>query len=103
MVMEHYTLSVNESETRDGLDVDVYDEDDTIEASTWVGYEDYGVTPERAEDGPGPRETGFSADVTVLDLQVERDADAFILRVLGDQDTLAIQRVSDEQWGLIAE
>lgn len=99
--MRSYTLSVRESDTEDGLDVDVYDEDGTIEASTWVGYEDYGVVPDR-EDGENPdaRKTEFSADVTVLDLQVERDTGAFTLRVLGDRETLASERILDEQWGL---
>lgn len=101
MVMRRYTLTVRESETGDGLDVDIHGEDGTIEASTWVGYEDYGVAPDREDGGdPNVRETEFSADVTVLDLQIERDTGAFTLRVLGDRDPLASERVPDEQWGL---
>ncbi|MDL5361770.1 hypothetical protein [Halalkalicoccus sp. NIPERK01] len=100
MVMQTYILHVEESETGDGLDVDVYDEDGAIEASTWVGYEDYGVT---AGDGdPGPTETTFDADVLTLDLQVERDDGGFTVRVLGDGETLASARIADDEWGLDA-
>lgn len=101
MVMQTYTLHVEESETGDGLDVDVYDEDGTIEASAWVGYEDYGVASRGGD--PEPTETTFSADVLTLDLQVERDDGGFTVRVLGDGETLANERVDDEEWGLAAE
>ncbi|KYH27554.1 hypothetical protein HAPAU_02220 [Halalkalicoccus paucihalophilus] len=101
MVMHTYTFHVEESETGDGLDVDVYDEDGTIEASTWIGYEDYRVT---AGDGDTETsETTFSADVMTLDLQVERDDGGFLVRVLGDAETLASERIADEEWGLSAE
>ncbi|MCL7416971.1 MAG: hypothetical protein M8354_03920 [Halalkalicoccus sp.] len=102
MVMETYTLHVTESETGDGLDVDVYDEDGTIEASTWIGYGDYRVSPDRdrADDRSAATETTFSADVMTLDLQVERDDGGFTVRVLGDAETLASERLADEEWGL---
>ncbi len=97
--MESYTLTVAESETGDGLDVDVYNEDGTIDASTWVGYEDHGVTAEEVDD-PATYESEFTADVMTLDLQVERDDGGFLVRVLGDQETLAEERLDDEEWGL---
>ncbi|ADJ16045.1 hypothetical protein [Halalkalicoccus jeotgali] len=100
MALKTYTLHVEESETEDGLDVDVYDADGTIEASTWIGYEDYGVTSRGGD--PEPTETTFSADVLTLDLQVERDEAAFLIRVLGDAEILASKRLVDEAWGLAA-
>lgn len=100
MVMESYTLRVEGSETGDGLDVDVYDEDGTIEASTWIGYEDYGVRPDRAGDGPNASEAAFTADVLTLDLQIERDDGGFTVHVLGDRETLVSERIGDDEWGL---
>lgn len=103
MAMRTYTLAIDESENEDGLDVDVYNEDGTIDASTWIGYEDHGVTVDRSGDDPDAHESEFTADVMTLDLQVERDEEAFLVRVLGDQETLAEDRLGDEEWGLATE
>ncbi|MEM4780560.1 MAG: hypothetical protein QXG03_03215 [Halalkalicoccus sp.] len=101
MVMQTYTLQVVESETDDGLDVDVYGEDGTIEASTWIGYDDYRVA--QSGEAPDPLETGFTADVLALDVQVERDGEAFAVRVLGNGEELTSERLVDGEWGLADE
>lgn len=103
MAMQTYTLAIDESETGDGIDVDVYNEDGTIDASTWIGYEDHGVAADRSGDESPSHETEFTADVMTLGLQIERDDAGFLVRVLGDQDPLAEERLDDEEWGLATE
>lgn len=98
MTIETYRLEVRDADG-EGLDADVYGSDDVIEASTRVAYDDYDLEPV-ADHDPEPRVREVTADVTTLDLQIERDAAGFSVRVLGDRDDLVTERVDDEDWGL---
>jgi hypothetical protein len=94
MSLETYRLEVRESDT--GLDADVYDSEEMIEESTHVSYDDFDVeAPDRDEDVSRSEEV--TADVTELDVQVQRDGAGFAFELLGDRETLTTVRVDDEE------
>lgn len=99
MTIETYRLEVREVEDN-GIDVDVYDEDDLVEASTRIPYDDYDLDPADGREDPSPIVREVTADVTTLDVQYERDDGGFSVRVLGDRDELLTERVDDESWDL---
>lgn len=101
MSIETYRLEVDETETGDGIDVDLYDEDDLIEASTRVSYDDYDIEPDDDRDSPDSIVREVTTDVTTVDLQYERDDAGFRVRVLGDRDELVTERIDDEDWELV--
>ncbi|WP_368411735.1 hypothetical protein [Haladaptatus halobius] len=101
MSITTYTLVVRENESREGIRAEVRG-DGTIEESARISYDDYGLTAER-ERIPDERRTEFTADATTLRLQTERDGGGFQFRVLGDGETLAEQRVTDDEWNVTAE
>ncbi|MFC7006609.1 hypothetical protein [Halalkalicoccus salilacus] len=85
---------------RGGISVDLYNADGTIDESTWIDYDDHGLAVSREGDEPPVAEREVTTDAMRLDLQIERLADAFEVRLLGDTGTLETQRVEDEKWGL---
>jgi hypothetical protein len=99
MPMQTYRLEVRETDVP-GIDVDVYGEDDLIEESTHVAYGDFDVEPPADRETPSPKTEEVTADVTELDLQVQRDEGEFVVRLLGDREDLAVIRVGDEEWTL---
>jgi hypothetical protein len=103
MAMETYTFRIEEAENGEGITADVYDYDGLIEESTWIDYAEYGLRSQRDEDTPEPREQELNVDTLTMNLQVERDGEAFSIRVLGDSDSLATERITDDEWGLIPE
>ncbi|AGB39089.1 hypothetical protein [Natronococcus occultus] len=94
MALETYRLEVQGSET--GLDADVYDDEEMIEESTHVSYEDFDAA---ATEGAAEvsKNEAVTADVTDVDIQVQRDGTAFTFELLGDRETLATIRVDDEE------
>lgn len=100
MTMETYRLEVEEMTEREGLTADLYGEDDLVEASTRVAYEDHGLEPsdDREDDVRVTREV--TTDVTTIDVQFERDDAGFAFRVLGDRDEIATERLDDEELGV---
>lgn len=100
MPMQTYRLEVDETETGNGIDVDLYDEDDLVEASTRVAYGDHGLEPDDDRSSPDPIVREVTTDVMSVDLQYERDDAGFRFRVFGDRDELVTERVEDEEWGL---
>ncbi|MFC6835451.1 hypothetical protein [Halomarina ordinaria] len=101
MALETYRLVVEETDNREGITADVYGESDTIVETTRLPYEDYGLTA--GEEAPDAREQEFTADVLTLTLQHGRGDGTFEVRVLGDGDELAVERIADDDWGLAAE
>lgn len=99
MTMETYRLEVRETETN-GIDVDVLDADDLIEASTRVAYADYDLEPPESRSETPSYSEEITTDVTTLDLQYERDDGGFEFRLLGDRDELTRVRVDDDEWDL---
>ncbi|MWG35732.1 hypothetical protein [Halomarina oriensis] len=103
MSLETYRLVVDETETTDEMTVDLYDEDDLLEASTRVPYEEFGLLAIRDEDRPDPIEHETTADVMTVSLDIQRQQGAFEIRVLGDTDErLLTERVTDSDWNLAA-
>lgn len=100
MPMETYRLEVREAETGEGIDVDLYDEDDLVDTSTRVAYEEFGLEPEDGRAEPTPEVRELRTDATRTDVQFERDGAGFQFRVIGDGDDLVTTRVDDEEWGL---
>lgn len=98
MSLQTYRLEIRDTETG-GIDVDVYGEDDLVEASTRVIYDEYGLESDGSTDSDAIVEE-VTADVMTLDIQTERDGAGFSFRLLGDRDELASVRVDDEEWGL---
>ena len=104
MSLETYRLVVDETDTTDGMTVDLYDEDDLLEASTRVPYEEFGLMAIRDDERPDPIERETTADVMTVSLDVQRQQGAFELRVLGDSsERLLTERVADSDWGIAAE
>ena len=99
MATETYTLRIEEADSTEGISIDLYNEDGTIDESTWIDYDDHGLAVSR-EGEPPAAEREVTTDAMRLDLQIERLADAFEVRVLGDTGTLETQRLEDEEWGL---
>ncbi|WP_247004932.1 hypothetical protein [Halosolutus gelatinilyticus] len=97
MSLSTYRLEIEEVEGS-GIDADVYGEDDLIEDSTHVSYDDYAIGPDEAGNGPSYTEE-VTADVTTIDLQVERTDGGFAFRLLGDRDELAVVRIDDDELG----
>ena len=99
MSIETYRFELREV-PGSGIDADVYGDDDVIEESTHVAYDDYDLDPpEEREETPSHAEE-ITADVTTLDLQYERDDGGFSFRLLGDRDELTTVRVDDDEWDL---
>ena len=99
MSMETYRIVISEDEAAEELLVDVYNIDDIIEATERIPYEEYALTS-TTESSPDPRETDATADATILDVQVTRVEEAFEIRLLGDREELAVERIADADWGL---
>ncbi|MDG5820962.1 hypothetical protein [Natronococcus sp. A-GB7] len=94
MSLETYRLEVRESDA--GLDADVYDSEGLIEESTHLSYDDFDVeAPDR--DEAVSRSEEITADVTELDVQIQRDGAGFTFELLGDRETLTTVRVDDEE------
>lgn len=100
MPMETYRFEVRETETGEGIDASLYDEDDLVEASTRVTYEEYGLDPDDGREEPTPEVREVRTDATRTDVQFERDPAGFEFRVIGGGEDLATARVDDEEWGL---
>ncbi|ELY96953.1 hypothetical protein C482_14319 [Natrialba chahannaoensis JCM 10990] len=98
MPRQTYRLTVTESSEADdsvhGLDATVYDENETIVASTRVAAEEYDFEP--SSQDVSDAETSFTADVTTIDLQFGHDGASIVFRVLGDRDEIAAVRLNDE-------
>lgn len=101
MPLTTYTLVVRENESNEGIVAEVRS-DGSIEGSTAISYGDFGLTAVRDDWVPDERRTDVAADVTTIRLQTERDGERFSFRVLGDGETIAEQRVTDDEWNLVA-
>lgn len=99
MPLETYRLEVRESETGEGIDVDLYGDDDLIEASARASYENFDLEPQKDRTSP-LLEREVTADVTTTDVQFERDGSGFSVRVLGDREELLVERIEDDEWDL---
>lgn len=99
MSLTTYTLVVRES--TDEIVAEVRS-DGTIEDSTRLAYTDYGLTAVRDDWIPDERRAEVTADVTTTRLQTERNDDGFSFRLLGDSETLAEQRVTDDEWNIVS-
>jgi hypothetical protein len=99
MTMQTYRLEVRETDAP-GIDVDVYGEDELIEESAHVAYDDFGLEVSADRDEPAAETEEATADVTELDLQVQRDEDGFTVRLLGDREDIAVIRIDDNEWNL---
>lgn len=98
MTLEQYTLEIAEDESHEGITADVYGETGVVEESTRVTYTDYGLRAVRDDWSPSRRRQSVTMDVTRVNLQYERDGEAFEFRLLGDDDVVATERVTDEEW-----
>lgn len=100
--METYRLEVSENTDADELLVDVYNEARLIEVAERVPYAEYALASTDQADETGTRSTETTADVTTLNVQVTRAENAFEVRLLGDREELAAERVADADWGLMS-
>ncbi|ODR81737.1 hypothetical protein BG842_15955 [Haladaptatus sp. W1] len=96
-----YTLVVREGAGNEGIIGEVR-ADGTIEESTRLSYGDFGLTAIRDDWLPNERRTEVEADVRTVRLQTERNGEGFSFRVLGDGETIAEQRISDDEWRVAA-
>lgn len=101
MSMETFTLVARETETHDGIDVDVVDEDGLVEATTQVTYSDYELMAERDEESPDPVEADFTADAQRITVDLRRNNRNFEFRAFGDDEELARTTVTDSDWRLV--
>ncbi|ELY48765.1 hypothetical protein [Natronolimnohabitans innermongolicus] len=99
MTMQTYRLEVRETES-EGIDADVYGDDDLVEESTRVSYADFDLEPPESRDEAPAYSEEITADVTTMNLQYERDDGGFEFRLLGDRDELTRIRIDDEEWDL---
>ena len=102
MVLRTYRLVVAETDSQEGITADVYNEEGTVEKTTRIPYEDYGLTSDR-EDPPEDREHSFDADVMTMQLQTARHDGVFDVSVVGDGEVLHSERIADEEWGLTSD
>lgn len=100
MATETYNLRVEEADSAEGISVDLYNDEGTIEQSTWIDYDDHGLAVSRDEGDAPVHEQEVTTDALRLDLQIERINSGFEIRLLGDTGTLETQRVDDEEWGI---
>jgi hypothetical protein len=96
-----YTLLVRENESNEGIIAEVR-ADGTIEESTRLSYGDFGLTAIRDGWLPNERRTEVEADVRTVQLQTQRNGEGFSFRVLGDGETIAEQRIMDDEWRVAA-
>ncbi|WP_049969914.1 hypothetical protein [Haladaptatus cibarius] len=96
-----YTLVIRETEPAEEIVAEVRS-DGTIEESTSVAYADYGLTAVRDDWIPDDRRTEVTADVMTTRLQTERNGEGFSFRLLGDGETLAEQRLTDDEWNVVS-
>lgn len=102
--MQTYTLVVAEPETNEGITGEVYNESGTIEESVSFSYDEYGLTAIRDDWEPETRRREVTADVTTLNLEVQRRDGGFEFRLLGDlNQELVTERVSDADWKVAAD
>ncbi len=99
MSLTTYTLVVRENESSEGIVAEVRS-DGTIDEATRVPYTEHGLTALRDDWAPEERDTEFTADVRTIRLQTERNDEGFLFRVLGDGETMAEQRVTDDEWNV---
>jgi len=92
-----YTLLIRENESGEDIIAEVRS-DGTIEESTRLSYGDFGLTAIRDDWSPDERRTEVEADVRTVRLQTERNGEGFSVRVLGDGETIAEQRITDDEW-----
>ncbi len=104
MALRTYRLVVSETDRQDGITADVYNEDGTLAESARLPYEDHGLQADR-EDGESPeeREHTFEADVMTMQLKTQRHDGSFDVSVVGDGEQLHGERITDEEWDLVAE
>ncbi|KPN30805.1 hypothetical protein SY89_01545 [Halolamina pelagica] len=100
--MATYTLVVRETSSHDGVDADILDEDGFIETTTQFRYGDYGVATDREDGRPDRIEEEFTADASRIDIQLERNDEAFAFRAIVDDEEAARVEVADDDWGLEA-
>lgn len=99
MSLTTYTLVIRENESNEGIVAEVR-ADGIIEESTTVSYGDFGVTAIRDDWVPDERQTEFDADVATIRLATERNGEGFLFRVLGDGETVAEERITDDGWNV---
>lgn len=99
MTMETYRLEVRETDAS-GIDADVYGDDDLIEESTHISYDDFDFDVPEGREKPSAKSEEITADVMTVDLQVQRNDGGFTVRLLGDRDELTVIRIDDEEWNL---
>lgn len=100
MSMQTYTLELREDESGEGIQADLYNEEGTIESATRASYDDHGLTTMDDDWAPDPRRLDVTADVLTVDVQYDHDGGGFEFRVVGDGETLATERVTDDDWEL---
>jgi hypothetical protein len=99
MSMETYRMEISENPDADELLVDVYNIDGLIEASERIVYDEYALTS-TTEEASEPRTAKATIDAIAIDVQVMRTEDAFEVRLLGDREEAAVERIADADWGL---
>jgi hypothetical protein len=102
MAREQFTLVVQETEVRDGIDAAVLSEDGQVTASAQVSYGDYSLAVSGEEPPPTRQEVPFSAATRRLRLQCERRDTGFEFCAIGDDEELARATVADADWQLVA-
>ncbi len=96
-----YTLVVRENGNSEGIVAEVR-ADGSVEDSTSVSYDDYGLTAISDDWLPNERHNEFDTDATTIRLETERDGEGFLFRVVGDGETITEQRVTDDGWNVVA-
>lgn len=96
-----YTLTISEADDGEGITADVYNDDGTIEESTFVAYEDYDLMPDRRADDPPEHRREVDADPVDFEIEVLRDDAGFEFRLLSvEGEQLVSERVDDDEFGL---
>lgn len=102
MSMETYRLVVEETAEREGLSVDVYDEDDAIVETTRVPYADYDLRADGEGDGDRSWSQAVNVDALSLTLEVRHDGEAFDVTLFADGEAAARERVAHDDLGVVA-
>ena len=98
--IERYRLEISEMDDHAGLSADVYGDDELVEATANVSYQEYGLEPTADGTEPVAAAREVTADVTTTDLQIGRDGGGFSFRLVGDRDELLSIRIEDAELGL---
>ena len=96
MSMETYRVDIRANGDTDEIVAEIYNNNDTIEATERAAYTDDEFSATREESALDMTTEEFTVDTTVLDVQITHFEDRFKIRVIGDEGELFTERFPAE-------